>query len=89
MHIQDYFKNGKAKKHVHTIKSVDGVVSLFFAMNSDSKEFDEWDVDRNFKTRNIVFDNGSKQNLWEVMVKFGAIKITKANKRFKVMGCYV
>ena len=78
MYIQGYFKSGKPKRYCSNRKSfqsVESIVNLFISMNG-SKQFK--DVETNFKLRDIVYNDGTKRNLWEVMTEFGCTQIEKA-----------
>lgn len=70
MYIENYFKSGKPKKHIDRVKSLEGLMVMFEDMN-EGKVFKESEVSNNFSKRNIVFDDGTKENLWEAMKKFG------------------
>lgn len=70
MYIQEYFKNGKLKKTVKEIDSIKSLMDLFEGMlNGKDVPFEM--VTNNFYRRDIVFDDGTKQNLWCVMKENG------------------
>lgn len=68
MYIQNYFKSGKPKKSTNHVESVESIVNLLINMNG-SKIFK--DANTNFKLRDLVYDDGTKKNLWEIMTEFG------------------
>jgi len=72
MYIQNYFKSGKPKKSRNEIKSLDDMVKLFISLNN-SKFFKN--VNTNYKKRDVIFDDGTKKNLWSIMQEYGCEEI--------------
>jgi hypothetical protein len=75
MYIQDYFKSGKLKKSKKPFDSIPELMNLFKEMNG-GLEFKKDEVENNFKRRDIIFNNDSKKNLWNIMEEYG-FKISK------------
>jgi hypothetical protein len=57
-------------KYTNKVKSVSGLMELFADMNG-GKGFPESEVTNNFNTRNFVYADGTKVNLWTLMVENG------------------
>jgi hypothetical protein len=73
MYIQNYFKDGRPKKYKNKVVNLKQLLNMFEDMNG-SKEFKEFEIDNNFSKRDIVFEDGSKENLWKVMQNYGFSK---------------
>jgi hypothetical protein len=74
MHIQSYFKNGKAKKYINKVKSIKVLFDLFEDMN-EGKCFSTVKAD-NFSKRDFVYSDGSRVNLWGLMKQNGFFVIS-------------
>ena len=74
MYIQNYFKSGKPTKYKTHFNNIKELIDLLIEMNN-GKVFKG--VDNNFKRRDIVYDNGNKENMWEVMRKSGCSEKTE------------
>lgn len=70
MHIQSYFKNGKPKKSVKTVKDEASLMKWLEDIN-DGKDYSLNIVKTVLKLKCLVYDDGTQRNLWDVMKEHG------------------
>lgn len=74
MYIRNHFKNGKIKKWTNKVESLYKLMEVLEGMNN-GKGFQKITVENNFLKRDLVFDDGSIKNMWEIMKSYGFIEI--------------